>query len=84
MLDRCVHDHDDDEAQNGLIERCRRAHAEVGTLKQRAEHIRINDVRCVEQLSVIPDDLIEHLKIAAENAAHVEKQHRDDRRTDGW
>ena len=80
MFYDCVYDQNSRKADDGLIERCCRCHTEVGVLNQGTEYIGINNIGLVEELSVVSNDLIEHLEITTENSANLQKKHGDNGR----
>ena len=58
-------------------------HTEVGIGQQGTENIGVDHVRCIVKLTVVANDLIEHLEVAPQNTSNLKQQHRDDGGPDG-
>src|SRR5208282_1489056 len=68
-----VHDHDDREAEDRLVESGRRGHAEILCPQERPEHEGVDDVRLFDEDPIVADELIEHVELAAEDAPKTEQ-----------
>ena len=78
-----VDGNDDEEAKNRLIQGRRGSHPQVGTGHKGTEHVDIDHVRGVEELTVVSYNLVEHLEIPPEDPPYLQKEHDDNGGLDG-
>ena len=80
MFYNCIDDHDGCKADDGLVEGRCCCHTKVRVLKQGTEYISIDNVCLVEELSIVSNDLIEHLEVTTKDTSYLQKKHGND----GW